>query len=409
MRIKEILIKKYGKVPDSLDGVFSDFEDGRMMFFNGLDYALKNRKKTPFERYVDIARIVFGFFEQMYVYQRELTSKDKVSILLGKKFNEVFWKDFLKEFLKNANVSYKSCSCKAEKDIFFEEYEKIFSMCPEIKDFVCVSHHFMVKIQKKIHPFMTGYLIGFFEEEELEIKKLLLPFLLVESVIHGIDDYVDVSKRSKKEYTADILNIVLGLFALIFYLLDIMKIKISEIPRVLYTGKNKIGELVDSLFFSLVGLSQVPTIEKETIKILEYGRKAEMNTAIKNMKIRAAGINIFLVLSSHLLGRRNENDFMQLCNLIKDYRIIELLEKDLKDIKKDLKNKDYTPLAVWWKKYKKKGEFQNIVKSLAEIFYRDARTTSEQIREYPSVKSRFTAGIEEKFSNIIYTSKRIRD
>lgn len=403
---KEILIKKYGKVPASLEEVFSNFEDGRTMFFNGLGNAFEDRKKTPFERYVDIARIVFGFFEQMYTYQRELTFRDKVNILLGKKSNNAFWKEFLRQSLKET-VPCKTCGCKAKRDHFLEEYEKILPLCPETKDFGYVSHHFMKKIQKKMHPFMTGYLTGFFaEERELKSERLLFPFLLIESIIHGIDDYVDIGNRNRKEYSADIFNILFGLFSLTFYLLEQLRVEKNEIPRVIFGKKARIEELIDSLFFSMAGLSQVPIIEKNTIKILEYEGEEEMGMAIKNMKVRAAGINIFLVLASYLLRKRGEKDFMLLCDLIKHYRIIELLEKDLKDIPKDLKNKDYTPVAVWWEKYKGKGNFKNMTNSLAGIFYRDAQAVYGQIVKYPSVKSRFMKGMEEKFNRIISNPKR---
>ncbi len=409
IHIKEILIDKYGKVPVSLYEVFKNFEDGKEMFFSGLASSFTNRKKTPFERYIDIARIVFGFFEQMYVYQTNLTLKDKFNVLLGKKFNDKFWKSFLNEFLSNESVSYEPCKGKARKDNFFEEYEKIFSICPEIRHFSCISHHFMRKIQKKTHPFMTGYLIGFLgREEKLKIRKLLLPFLLTESVIHGIDDYVDDSERSKSDYTNDIFNIIFGLFALTLYLLEQLKVEKTEIPRVVIGKKSRIEELVDSLFFSMVGLSEVPIIEKDTIKIIDYREREEMEIAVKNMKIRAAGINIFLVLSTYLLGKKNERDYNELCNLIKYYRMVELLEKDLKDIRKDLKNKDYTPVAVWWKKYKGDKNFKERVRSLAEMFQRDANEISGRIRKYPNVKTCFMDAIDEKFKKIISDSERIK-
>jgi len=407
IHIKEILIKKYGKVPNSLDGVLSDFEDGKMLFFNGLENALRNRKKTPFERYVDVARIVFGFFDQMYSYQKKMKMKDKVGTLLGKGFNDKFWRDFLKEFLEYQDFPKKSCGCEAEKDRFFREYEKIFSVLPEIGGLESISHHFMRKIQEKRHPFMTGYIVNFLgKEEKLGIERFIFPFLLIESVIHGIDDYVDVADREKEEYTNDVLNIVLGLFALTFYLLEKLKVGINEISKLMVGKKTRIEELVDSLFFSLTKLSEVPIIEKNTMKIIEYRKDREMEMAIKNMKTRAAGINIFLVLSSYFLYKTNETDYKKLCELIKYYRIMELLEKDIDDIPKDLKNKDYTPVAVWWKKYKGNDIYSEKVESLARIFFGDATSMHKKIKNYTPSKTIFMENLQKKFNKVISKSKR---
>ncbi|RLJ04385.1 MAG: hypothetical protein DRP18_04765, partial [Candidatus Aenigmatarchaeota archaeon] len=388
---------KYSEIPSSLKNVLNGFENGRIMFFTGLHESLSNRKKIPFDRYIDIGRVVFGFFEEIYQYQEQLTIKDKIMFAVGK--NDLkHWENFLEEVLKKIKKFNAPCNCKIEKNIFSEEYEKVFSLLAEIKDFQYLSNHFMKKIQQKEHPFMTGYLIGFFREE-LEIKELVFPFLVLESIIHGIDDYVDISKRGEKEYRADIFNVVFGFFSLVFYLFKSVKIDKNDLFRLLIGKKSKLQEFIDSLFFSLIELSNVPEIEKKTENILKMNQREEMGLAVKNMRTRAAGINIFLILTSYLLGKSEETEFKHLSLLIKDYRIVELLEKDIKDIHTDLKNKDYTPVCIWWKKYKKEI-FCEKIRTLASIFYREAEIESNKIKKYKKIKQLFFNGVKEKVEKI---------
>ncbi|UCG95709.1 MAG: hypothetical protein JSV92_01505 [archaeon] len=367
----------------------------------GLDGCLNERKKSPFGRYVDIGRVVFGFFEKVYDYRSGLTLKDKMKMIFKRDLDESFWMAFLLKFLKKFYSFYEPCHCKSVKDPFFKEYEKVFSLSPPLKDFQGLSHHFMRKLQKEHHPFMTENLIEFFDEKEVRTDCLLFPFLIIESIIHGIDDYVDINKRVSKEYTNDVFNVVIGLFGLILYVLRNMKIEKRGLLRILCGGKSRLEELVDSLLFSLVDLSQVPLIEKETINILEHVKKDELNTAKKNVKWRAAGINVFLTFSSIFLRKRKDADFKLISDLIKDYRILELLEKDFRDISKDLRNKDYTPVSVWWKKYRGGHEFKNFVKLLADIYYIDSEIVSKKMKKYPSTKSVVMGDIEEKYDSIL--------
>ena len=177
MHIKAIVMKEYGQIPYSLKCVFNDFENGKEMFNTGLESCLKRRKNTPFGRYVDIGRVVFGFFEEVYNFQSGLSSKEKMKIIFRKGFDVSFWEVFLSNILKNYYSCYEPCQCKAIKDDYFKKYERMFNLSQQMKGFRSMAHHFNRKVQKKYHPFMTEHLNNFFQEKEVKMHHLLFPFL----------------------------------------------------------------------------------------------------------------------------------------------------------------------------------------------------------------------------------------
>lgn len=80
--IERKIIGRQGTIPRSLEQVFeTEAED---LFLQGVEDAVKSRKADIIERYVDVARIVFGFFNHFYEYLNGLSYMDKLSLLTGR-------------------------------------------------------------------------------------------------------------------------------------------------------------------------------------------------------------------------------------------------------------------------------------------------------------------------------------
>ena len=364
MFVESAIRRKYSRIPKSLKNVFSRKGD---LYFNGLEESVFRRKKTITGRYEDIASIVFGFIEHVYRFKENMTLGEKLALIKGE---TPYFRNLLAKSIDRISKNIKPCSCKKISSTYADRYDAVLNFMDKdtASSLWFITDHFKQKMLSGKHPFMSRDLHDiFFSVSKGGYADSM--FVFIESVIHGIDDYIDSKDADKKEAVADVLNIICGLNAIVHVLLKTLKPNLKDILCMMTGKKPRMERAIDMLLFSVTELSNVPLVEKETKKIMENGSD-EFSLARLNMETRAAGIMIFL----RMFGFCNSfgKDFDDVTEMVKINRIMQLLAKDILDIKDDLKNRDYTPVAIWSKKYRK-GLFRKKVENLANYYVEQAK------------------------------------
>jgi hypothetical protein len=407
--IEKKIIGRYGDIPKSLESVFdTDAED---MFLYGVEEAVKNRKEDTLERYIDIARIVFGFFNHFYEYMDSLTYRDKLSLLTGSKIPLAYWDDLLERTETILRGSLLPYDCKvSESTPLLDHYDHMMSLLnernPHIQNYLFTTHHFKNKLLTEKHPSMADHLYTAFQEDakrlglESEVAKVLVA---VESLIHGIDDYVDEGDQGENEAFADVTNIVFSLFGLVYYLLKTYKLTTKD--RILsLTGKpTRLQQFLDNIVYLTTDQTEIPFLERDILKIVEIGDDViEHELADQHLRVRAIGAIILTNYVGFILAKEKDPEFEAIIDLVTTYRMLELLSKDILDIERDVLQGDNTPPSAWALKHGKESkEFKDRIKKLADVIYDEAKNKYPKISRHESIRNHYNEQIRDKHAGIM--------
>ncbi len=396
--LKHQILKKYKEIPPSLVKVL-DSDD---MYFTGLRDTLFNRKKTTIDRYVDVARVVFGFFEHLYAYMDEMSTLEKIKLVLFKSQEQTaYWDELFRKSAEVIDAELKACKCKGGKheilDLHDEIYDTLEARGHDIKRFKFAGEHFKKKILGKKHMMFTENLVAVFgkEVDRETLEHLTRYWLYVETMIHGIDDYVDEQKRTKEEAGADIYNILFGLFGLTHALIQDQKIEIREMLNLLLGREPSFERFLRDMVYQMTEMTDVPYVEKRVLGILKTDD--EQPLARENMDVRASGIGVFLKLTRYLLRKEEDEGFDRLCEMVKIHRIMQLLRKDIPDIPDDMKNKDYKAATAWAIKHGRKSKkFKEQMNTIADYYAEEAKEIYREMKTLRKAGKKCLQMIEER-------------
>jgi len=407
--IERKIIKRPGGIPRSLEQVFdTDIED---LFLHGVEEAVKNRKADTIDRYVDVARIVFGFFNHFYEYLNSLSYKDKLSLLTGSEIPLTYWDELLKRTDAILQGTTTSCNCTPmEPAPLLDHYDTVLSLLtdrnPNIHNYLFTSHHFKNKLLGKIHPSMAVQLYAAFQEEatrmglESDVAKVLVA---VESLIHGIDDYVDEGQQEEREALADIGNIVFSLFGLTYYLLRTYKLSTSD--RILsLTGRpTRLQQFLDNIVHLMTDQTEIPFLERDILKLVEVGDEViEHELADQHLRVRAIGAIILTHYVGFVLAKEKDPEFELIIDLVTTYRMLELLSKDILDVERDLLVGDNTSPSAWALKHGKgTKEFKNKIRQLADSINEEVKSRYPKISRHGIVRNHYEKQILNKHREVV--------
>lgn len=407
--IEKKIIGRYGCIPKSLESVFdTDAED---IFLHGLEEAIKNRKDDTIERYIDIARIVFGFFNHFYEYMDGLTYRDKFSLLTGSKIPLAYWDDLLERTETILGDSVVACNCTVnESTPLLDHYDHVLSLLndrnPNIQNYQFTSHHFKNKLLSKKHPSMADHLYNAFQEEakrlglDSEVAKVIVA---VESLIHGIDDYVDEGDQEENEAFADVTNIVFSLFGLVYYLLKTYKLTTKDRVLSLTRRPTRLQQFLDNIVYLTTDQTEIPFLERDILKIVEISDDViEYELADQHLRVRAIGAIILANYVGFILAKEKDSEFETIIDLVTTYRMLELLSKDILDVERDISQGDNTPPSAWALKHGKESkEFKDKIKKFADAIYDEAKNKYPKISRHESIRNHYKGQIRDKHAEIM--------
>lgn len=406
--IERKIIGRQGTIPRSLEQVFeTEAED---LFLQGVEDAVKSRKADIIERYVDVARIVFGFFNHFYEYLNGLSYRDKLSLLTGRGIPMAHWDDLLTR-TEAILQGTTPCNCAPmEPSPLLDHYDAVLSLLtdrnPTLHNYFFTSHHFKNKLLNKTHPSMADQLYTAFQEEaaqmglESDVAKVLVA---VESLIHGIDDYVDEGQQEEREAVADVGNIVFSLFGLTYYLLKTYKLSASD--RILsLTGRpTRLQQFLDNVVHLTTDQTEIPFLERDILKLVDVSDEViEHELADQHLRVRAIGAIILTHYVGFVLAKEKDPEFEMILDLVTTYRMLELLLKDVLDVERDLIAGDNTPPSAWALKHgKETDEFKRKVRGLADFINDGARSSYSGILRHNSIREHYGKEILKKHREVV--------
>lgn len=384
-----LLEPNFGEIPLPVLLAFQNFkgnpsislQESRELYLQSLITALKARPEHKMERFKLLARLAFSFINFLYELIKTSKIPDKFKFILGlpnylSENMEYLISASIKTLLENRPVSANNDANDYKSD-YLDYYDRLFVILknknPETGQLGFTKTQFKNKIRNGTHPLFSRYVIEAYRLLFQEIDKFA-PFIVgLESVIHGIDDYVDVDDRSQADYFSDMANVILGLCAILVLVFDYQKHNLTDSLLTLFRKKAKYELILNALKDSLLDLSWTPLVENDVAGILNMsGEEEEMTLARKNLETRTRGttrtitqpIRIFLDLNS------KEDDLF--AELIWILRAEQMLFKDITDIPNDIKNKDYKAPAIWFLKYGRSDTFRNRIRALSDYYFKKA-------------------------------------
>jgi len=423
IKFLKILEKNLGFLPKTVHKAFEGIEvnmkmpleESRSVYLNALLKALKKRSKNKMERYYVLAQLVFSYINFLYETLERVDIKQKFKFALGKEnyltsnINNLFL-DSLEILLQNKPKKYKIESVYTDEILKY--YDELISELVQkylvIEKLLFTKEHFKRKIKEKKHPLFSRHVLKTYGLAFGKIDHIAPIIVTLESVVHGIDDYVDTQNQSYEKSFSDLANIVIGLFGIVLSLSSKQQKDFSDNLISFFNKKTKTERVLEAFKEALIDLTWTPFVERDTIKILEAKtEKEEYELAMKNLEKRTKGTTkTFTEPISILLGV-NKNDAKSIAELVWMLRIMQMFYKDILDIKSDLKNKDYKAPSVWSIKYKG-DEFKKRIKCLLEIYYSRSFENGKKLKKKYPLATEFLLeeikNLREKIEEIINSS-----
>jgi len=196
----------------------------------------------------------------------------------------------------------------------------------------------------------------------------------LDALINCLDDIIDTENLTDEEkitYTANVA----------FSIPQIMK------------GSNEVDESYQIFSNYWTDIFQIPVVEERLNKKIENSKSKQkaIEAALKSYEYRARDIDIFTRIGYQLTEPDLPKD--QLIDDLRTYRARELLVKDIKDIERDKKDNDPTPII-------KILDNENYRNSLIEEIYEKMSYESEQ--EYQEILEYMEPNLQEALGNSSY-------
>ncbi|NIO22606.1 MAG: hypothetical protein GTN38_01080 [Candidatus Aenigmarchaeota archaeon] len=397
-----LLEKNLGKLPPTVHKAFkgvkysgkNTLESSKEVYLDSLLFSVKNRPKDKIRRYYALARLVFSYINFLYELMKRVNTRDKFKFFMGREnyltgnVNSLFFNS-VEILIDNLPSKYKMEEITEDEEIL-RYYDIVFllllSRHPGMKKLLFTKHHFKTKILKGRHPLFSKDVIKAYELAFGNLESISPILITLESVIHGIDDYVDVQKQPYRKVFSDVANIVIGLFGILVYVSIRQQKDLFDNVSSLLKKKTKTETILKALKESLVDLTWTPFVEKNVIKILDArSKKEEYKLAIENLETRTKGTTRTLTEPIKILLNINFRDAGAIAGLVWILRAKQMFHKDILDIKTDLKNKDYKAPSVWAKRYKlRTREFTERLTYLNELYYSKSLEMRKHLyKKYP--------------------------
>lgn len=415
----EILEKNLGKLPSTVHKAFegikysseNTLEASKKVYLDSILISIKKRPKDKIKRYYVLARLVFSYINFLYELTKRIDTKEKFKIFMGREnyltgnINSLFFNS-LEILVDNLPKNYKIEEI-VEDDKILRYYDVVFllllSRHSEMEKLLFTKNHFKGKITEGKHPLFSKDVLKAYELAIGNTENVSPILITLESVIHGIDDYVDVQNQSYKKAFSDVANIIIGLFGVLVYISIHQQRDFLDNISSMFKKKTKTEMILKALKESLVDLTWTPFVEKNVIKILNAkSEKEEYELAIENLETRTRGTTRTLTEPIKILSNLNFKDASAIAELIWILRVKQMLHKDILDIKTDLKNKDYKAPSLWAKRYKFKAkEFNKRVRYLNELYYSKSLEMKKYLyNKYPTVTKFLTDEITKAYNDI---------
>ncbi|MEM5871781.1 MAG: hypothetical protein QW051_02830 [Candidatus Aenigmatarchaeota archaeon] len=379
--------KNLGKLPPTVHSAFKGIrcketnflEASKKVYLESILDSLKKRPKNKMHRYKILARLVFSYINFLYELLESATLKDKINFVTNKEnfiiknIDDLFFSS-IEILIENKPRNVIKFSHRSEDEIL-KYYDIIFeivlSKYDKIRKLEFTKHHFKEKIKSGAHPLFSKYVINAYKMAFKKTDKISPLIVTLESVIHGIDDYVDMENQNYEKFYSDLANIIIGLFGILFFILNYQQKNHFDNFLSLFKRKTKMERILHAFKESIIKLTWTPFVERDVIKILKAKTdQEEYQLAMKNLETRTKGTTATLTEPIKILLNLNSKDAENFAQLVWILRAEQMLFKDLLDIEVDKKNKDYKAPCVWFMKYKKTEKFKEKVKYLSEFYYK---------------------------------------
>jgi hypothetical protein len=416
----EILENNIGKVPHTVKQAFEGVEcksddalgASKEIYLDSILTAIKKRPKDKMSRYFILARIIFSYINFIYELMERINTEEKIKFVVGKE--NYLTKNINSLFLNSVTilVDNRPENYIMEKntinDTVLKYYDIIFSILlkknPEIHKLFFTNYHFKEKIIKGKHLMFSRDILKAYNLAFGRVRSVSPVLVTIESVIHGIDDYVDVQDQPYEKFFSDTANIILGLFGILIYTFMHQQKDIFNNVSYLLKKKTKIEMILESMKESLIDLTWTPFVEKNITKILKAKtKKEEYALAVENLETRTRGTTKTLTEPIHILLNINSDDAAKIAELMWILRVKQMLHKDIIDIETDLKNMDFKATTIWAKRYMTKNKiFRERVKYLNDIYYSKSMDMEGHLmKKYPDATEFLMNEITKAHENIV--------
>jgi len=414
-----LLEKNLGKLPPTVHKAFegvkykdkNTLEAIKKVYLDSLLFSVKKRPKDKIKRYYALARIVFSYINFLYELVEGINTKDKFKFFMGREnylmrnINLLFFKS-VEILIDNLPKNYRMEEVIKEEKIL-EYYDIVFLLLlpkhPEMEKLLFTKHHFKRKIVKRKHLLFSKDVLKAYELAFGKIENVSPILITLESIIHGIDDYVDVQKQSYKESFSDVANIVIGLFGVLVYVSIRQQKNLFDNISSLLKRKTKTEMILKALKKSLVDLTWTPFVEENVERILNAkSEEEEYRLAKENLETRTRGTTRTLTEPVQIILNVNLKDASAIAELVWILRVKQMFHKDILDIKTDLKNKDYKAPTIWAKRYRlKTKEFNERVRYLNDLYYSKSLEMKKHLyKKYPNTTEFLMGEIKKIHNNI---------
>jgi hypothetical protein len=373
---RDSIKRNFGFFPNTLEIVFPKELKGDSLtisyeyFQNSLKESLNNVKFNKLERYSNIARIVFCFINLLLEIRNKQNFNDKFKFLIngGKIQNQL---NNLSDYI-----------CRIFSDLYDIPQMTSIEINEKIDDF------FILKKKSKKHTQTIENFSDIFSSQDFLEKNKVSEYLNyvrnLELIIYGIDDYVDESFPTKEDVFLNVASVSMGLINIANSLIKEQRFDIKNNFSFLLTGKKtKMEKITDALAKSLIELTNVPFSEENTKNLSNINNnKKEIQLAIDNIDTRASVMNVYLNFADVFFSKENDVEFAKLKELLRSYRAVELLNKDIDDIDNDIKNSDWRPANVWAIKYSKGDKYCKRIEILTNYYKTKTKMIYSSIESY---------------------------
>ncbi len=199
-------------------------------------------------------------------------------------------------------------------------------------------------------------------------KSTVSSLACLDAWIGAMDDEIDTKNISKDEKIAHVCNTA---FSGSIGLVNLPEEHMEEIKKTLLTY--------------LTELFQIPKVEKEVLITLRdtESLEKELDTAVKFYNYRSMDIDVFAKIPGliHCLDEEDSEKFEDVVRDLEIFRARELILKDIKDIKRDLKDEDYTAAIILMKKYDSHKKVHERIRKILNAFSYSERSKNSYRQE----------------------------
>ena len=218
-------------------------------------------------------------------------------------------------------------------------------------------------------------------KKQLEnIAKITIP---IEIIIQSLDDVVDIDEIKKQRRLSEETLQFFTISYVFYKLYCLQKSDYKDLFLCATVGKKpKIMEIFNEVVKDVLVLAELPFIEPNAAKKVKSAKniKTEIMYAIPCICSRANAIEIYFNIIKKLI-KIEKQEYNEILTLVKIKRNLDLIRKDISDINLDIKNKDDTPVSIFFQKYKYSNDFKLRILELKKYFLDKHKTIFKTVKK----------------------------